>query len=368
MSRDFNHISAGFPILGSENPNISAAAERFVAAKADMDYLIESRIGRTMITRAIGEDLGYHSIDPFTYAYNMLPFFQFHRTSTVSGKKQKAMVPARITIGDSWKWKPKYKSAEEQNEIIKKAFDSFQQSTDDRTAWECASYVYIPKLGVALAHEGKNRVALFRERGMDIPAVVHEEDYPDADRIRMFNLPEGDFAVLDNRYVEQIRSLELTSEILVPFGVITERQWPENFPEISRVKEELASRGRRYVIDDMALDMVPVLQRQNADETVVRASLCDIDSPLRPTFHFFMSAFFIDLMLMVLVPAVQTWPILEAILCTLLAVANAVIVLVTLPIFECKLNKLTINRQHDLRHQILSTLREKNENNTARAY
>ena len=358
MLENFDHITAGVPIIGIENPELALAAERFVDTKADIDLFNRTAAGRALMNETLREELGYQTTDPYGYVYSILPFFQFQRRDRAERKSRKAMVPPKITIGQSWRWTPAYRSQEQKDEIVRRAFDAFQHSTDDKAAYECADYAYISKLGIVLAHEGKNRVALFRELDLNIPAVVHEEDYPDAARIRLFKLAEGDFAVLDDKYVERVRSLDIATEILGPYGVSIEEKWPTSYPEIARIVNAMKNRHLSRDLQHRTLDMTPVHQTQKADETIVKARLTEMDTPLRPTKDFFLFTIIAGFVLAIVGSQSGMWPVFQGIIATLLLLDIGIVYLFTAPIFSCQVQKLIDERRFEVRYRILSGIRE----------
>jgi len=180
------------------------AVQIIVSAKAQLERLSRSVSGKVLAKRALNDPKSSGSPCPFTFAFTVLPLLRDSGKENRLVRVIKRCSPSDMVLGHSWNWTPESRTSEQKTAVLSKVLNAFLQSRATVAGHECADYWYIPKLGIAMAHEGKNRVALFRQLGMEIPAVVHDTDYPDADRIRLIALPEGDVAVLDDRYVERV--------------------------------------------------------------------------------------------------------------------------------------------------------------------
>ncbi|NHZ99081.1 hypothetical protein [Massilia sp. CCM 8734] len=200
------------------SPEITRAANDLVAVKSMLDSLGESYIGGLIVGQIFPEWHGYRSLDPFGFAQEVLPFYWYERTqqtATDQPLRYKALVPTAAVVGDSWRWTPESIDENEQSRVIETALAAFEASDSGHTTVECARYFHIPSLGIVLAHEGKNRVALFKKRGLPhIPAVVSDEDYPIPERLRLFDLNGTHLAVLDKRLVERVAKLDMIRDLM----------------------------------------------------------------------------------------------------------------------------------------------------------
>ncbi|WGG52115.1 hypothetical protein [Rugamonas sp. DEMB1] len=164
-----------------------------------------------------------------------------------------------------------------QQKVVRIAFDRFAQSSGDHAVMDCAQYGFIRPLGLVLAHEGKNRVALFRVLDLPyIPAVVQEEGYPSPDRMRIFEIGGEVFAVLDDRYVELLHTVELGRQLLAAYGVPFDSAWPGEYPALDRVRDAFIEQRLVDSIGTPTVDLARLALEEAVDKTEVTVALADV--------------------------------------------------------------------------------------------
>lgn len=226
----------------------SAALEAAVAQMVASKHACDALARRHDPLAAIAADNlglwpdGFHTPDGFSFFARVFPFVL--RDSTDRGTP--ALVPARRTIGDAHRQYPESMEPEQQQAKL-----TYLQHPD-RSVWgneECATYTWIRPLGLFLAGEGKNRVALFQRAGVEwIPACVTTQDYPAPERIILYMVKVAGFtqcwAVLDGRWAEYVASPAWTLPVLQAYGVQVQSRWPTEFPKLATVRCAYAELGR----------------------------------------------------------------------------------------------------------------------------
>jgi hypothetical protein len=274
-----------------------------------------------------------------------------------------ALVPTPTVVGDSWRWSPKHLNHSEQEKVIAKAFSAFAASSPERVDSECAQYTHIRPLGIVLAHEGKNRVALFKERQLThIPAIVWDEEYVEPERLRIFELTGSCLAVLDGRFVERVVALHLVRELMEAYGVEVEHRWPEDFAELKQVLDDLDDSSRKLHYLPYATDMDKLKLDAASLNTEVEATLLDIQAVRLPPLQAFLYA---GIALVVLLLGVAMcagrWPNLQLLLATVGGGLGMLVTVPVLPLVQCKVRHLKKNERmrqfFDLRHHRTRTQR-----------
>lgn len=167
-----------------------------------------------------------YACSPALTLRNVLPFFESHPTGDVT--RRPASVPVALVMGSSWRWAEHLipnstRSAEEWETYL---------TADKRVQHDTASVTFVRQLGLFfVSGEGKNRVAFLARRNVEfMPCVLAEVDYPEANRLQVFELFEGSFrtwlCVLDEEFVCTIPYPELTLPILEAYGVPRSKKWP----------------------------------------------------------------------------------------------------------------------------------------------
>lgn len=271
------HIFTEAPVLPEPNSPISIAARELAEAKVHLDVLSRTAGGRLLVRQILQCGKGEPPVAPTSFAGAVLPFFSSQRSKCESGPGYKAMVPSAIVLGWSWRWHPDNLDDALKKKVVSVAFDRFARSTGVRVVKDCAHYHLIKPLGLVLAHEGKNRVALFRALDLPyIPAVVHDDGYPAADRMRIYEIGDEVFAVLDERHVERFRAVELGRGLLAAYGVLFEKKWPDGYPALDRVRaafDDMRLVGR---IGTPTVDLARLALDEAVDRTEVKVALADV--------------------------------------------------------------------------------------------
>lgn len=166
------------------------------------------------------------------------------------------LVPTSQVAGRSWRWKPEHVKVEHDEALIAYLTNDVRA---DRRDPDHAGYIAWPALGLVVAVEGKNRVALLQSRGIGwIPADVDLVIYPEADRLARYKVIVGGrmeiWAVLDERYVQRIPLHSAGSDVLTAYGVPLPTRWPDHFPKPHEVLALLQREG------DFQADLAVLLQ------------------------------------------------------------------------------------------------------------
>lgn len=272
------------PIIKHTDQKLCEVAEVFVAAKVRLDEIGRMYGGR-LVTSQVARDEQSYSTDPFGFAYEFLPFFRTHRhgPDDSSPPRYKALVPTTLVMGESWSWRPATRTQEDIDNVVRITFEAFANSDTKSPHRDCAQYTFVKPLGVFLAYEGKNRVALFNHLGHPhIPAVVTETGYPDANRIRLFLLRDVCLAVLDNRHVQRVTAPYLVKGLLEAYGVSIEKKWPDEYPSLWRVLDEFDRLRHTPRYFGEQADLHDVTDVERAEEAWVPACLMDLDDLRMP--------------------------------------------------------------------------------------
>jgi len=337
--------------------DIAAAAVGLVSIKDEFDSLGRCAAGNAIVGQVFPDWRGYRSLGPHCFAAQVLPFYWYARSmgSPRAGSgRYKALVPTSAVIGDSWRWWPDNLDDAEQLRIVDKVFAAFEASTPAHAQTECAQYCHVLPLGIVLAHEGKNRVALFKARSLShIPALVSDEDYPDPERLQIFELPNACLAVLDGRFVERVHAIHLVRELMETYGVSIERGWPSEFADHRQVIADLDDSSMRNSHEPYAVDMDKLKLDETCRETEVDATLLDIDAVRLPAMRTFLQAGAVLATLLVGMKLTATrWPELQIYIAF---VAGALVMLMCvpiLPIVRCKVRHLKDRERMNHFHQI----------------
>jgi len=333
---EFGAIADGLIQLTPSETALGEGVKQLVKTKSLLDLLTNERGGSAVVSQVLGPRYSYGTIDAYSYAHGLLPFFRSQRERSKESADYKALVSPEITIGESWKWTPESETKEHNDAVVRASFNAL---VEERSS-HAASYTHIPKLGLVLAAEGKNRVALFRKLDLPIPALVSDQDYPDAKRIRLIYLDQVAFAILDDRYAQRLVSSELTRIILEPYGVKVEKIWPESYPSLERVLD--AFDRKAYSADSRFndIDMQPVQYRQLAEETIVPASIMEFEKGLRPSMLTIGYGFAIALMLSVVTAMFWEVRLISTVSLSGAVTFYAALMLAFAPLFRCQVQQL----------------------------
>jgi hypothetical protein len=346
-------------------PAVAAAAIGLVAIKHQLDVLARSDTGTPIVEQLFPDWRGDRSIDPWSFAKEVLPFFWYARSTKLiepEGGWYKALVPTEVVIGQSWRWTPTDLDNAKQIKVIDTTFSAFETSKPGRPGTECAQYCYIRPLGIVLAHEGKNRVALFRKRALPhIPALVSDEDYPIAERVRIFEMPEACLAVLDGRFVERVGALVLVRGLTEAYGVQVEKEWPADFASLDRVLVDLNDARLRESYKPYAADMDKLRLDAVCSNTEVEVTLLDVEAVQLPPMKTFVKGGTILLILLLAMRPAAAWPDLQILISAITGALGMLLTVPLLPLVRCKVRHLKeqerMNRFFTIRQQRTRDLR-----------
>jgi len=324
-------------------PDVAAAAASLVATKDEIDQLGRSFAGTTIVGQLFPDWQGYSSIGPHCFATQVLPFFRHVRVITrTSGVRRKAMVPTAQVIGENWRWWPHNLDEAQQLRVIEKTTAAFESSTPDRAESECPQYTHIKPLGIILAHEGKNRVALFKERAIShIPALVSEVDYPASDRIRIFELDGACLAVLDGQYVERVKALNLVRRLMESYGIEVEKRWPAEFAALEQVLADLNGKRYKNQWETYFVDMDHLKLDAAANNVEVKATLLDLGTVKLPALGTWLrAAAALPVLLLVMKFAQGRMPDLQILIAMLVGALCMLLTTPLLPLLRTKVRHL----------------------------
>ncbi|MRV70603.1 hypothetical protein GJ700_02570 [Duganella sp. FT92W] len=332
----------GIAVLRTEcSPQVSAAALEFVDIKNELDRLSRSAAGARIVAQCYPTDYPNQTIAPFDFISTLLPFFKYCRPASTRVRRYKALVPTNMVIGDSWRWRPEHLNETKRAKAIQTTYDAFAASSPEHAKTECPRYFFIVPLGIVAAHEAKNRVALFRELAIPhIPALVSEESYPAADRIRIFSLPDADLAVLDGRFVERVQMLHLSTRLLNAYGISVETHWPEDYPEPARFICELNRPRYHDVTSPIVADMYQLNIDSQAEQFEVRATLMEIEAARLPGWSRWLQLALFILGLAFALEFCKPWPNARTFIAALMGGLLMLFAIPVLPFLQCRIRDL----------------------------
>lgn len=218
------------PLAIETTDQLGVAVRSLVTNKYIMDKMVAEH-GTAMLAGDLHGG-GYGPHEPLCFFRLVFPF-------VANDAKQPffALVPTAHTLGCSWAWRKSQISEEKAHQALKETQDVAALISGDI---DPVIYHWIKPLGLICPSEGKNRVDLTRESGINtIPARVRERDYPDAARIKIYSVKfagaEEPWAVLDDRWVQRIAHPRWALPVLVAYGVKFTSRWPSNYPSLHTV-------------------------------------------------------------------------------------------------------------------------------------
>nr|WP_295784082.1 hypothetical protein [Rhodoferax sp.] len=256
---------------------LRSAAKQFVKSKYLLDKAIAIEGGKCLAGELSGSqgspDVGtsfFLSVFPFAYGWKF------------KGAKFSTLVQTELTLGCSWKWRGRELTPEERKARLE-FFTTLEPQVRIRAGQE-ATYFWIRSLGLLLPNEGKNRVDFLREEGIEsIPALVAEVEYPDPDRIVLYQVKAAGrqecWAVLDGRWVQRVPHPSWAKPLLDAYGVQEEQRWPLAFPQIDEVLKgfERPSGHPDFASEDI-VDLEQIASSIVRKQEIVLCSLMEIRS------------------------------------------------------------------------------------------
>ena len=333
---------ADVPILAQTcSDAVREAAETLVMAKIELDRLGRSRAGSLIVAQAVRIQTANASLAPYDFLCDVLPFFKRLRSIHDGKQRTKALAPTAAVIGDSWRWRPEHLNATERAKAIAVTYERFVASEAGHARMECPVYFHVASLGLLAAHEGKNRVALFRSEGIEhIPAVVVEEDYPHPDRLRLFRLEHVNVAVLDNRIVEEAPRLHLCEELFKAYGLAIETAWPDDYPALDDVLAALRRQRYGHDFQKPNADLEDVRAHGLAEDTEIKASLLNLASVRLPSLRHWLQLSACLLLLLAGIAASNSHPKIQILLAALAGAVLAVLMMPSVRWLRCRIGDL----------------------------
>lgn len=262
------------------NDNISDELRHAVIDYVDAKYLLDSLVlkrGGYRLARKLSND-GYGPLEGSSFYQMTFPFVPVWQAV---GDSFSARVPTGQVVGSSWRWSPKSVAPAERESLLDKLSEP---QNADAGYYGRADYMWIRPLGLILAHEGKNRVALFREmKCATIPAHVQAYDYPAAERMTLYELTINDrpayWVVLDGVLVERLEHPEWVLAILKLYGVIQAKRWPSEFPSVQDVLAAFNLSPKQAGFPNKTIVNLEKLAKDKSDqEEMVVCSILDLQS------------------------------------------------------------------------------------------
>ncbi len=323
---------------------VATAAKDLSDIKTHVDMLLRSTFSRPIVWQIFPKwRINRAQRRPNEFAEQIFPFYRYARKENLlkpDGPHYMAFVPTNAVIGDSYRWLPDDINMEVQMQAISVAFDRFKISTPESLAPNCADYFYIRPLGILYAHEGKNRVALFKKHKLKhIPARVSDTDYPTPERLRIFEMPSACLAILDGRFIERVMTIEWIRDLMVAYGVQIEGSWPTDFPLLHDVLAALEKSDEEDYPAPVDLDQLKLVEA--CHNTEVRTPLLAIESVRLPSLRVFLWwAAALVLTLIGMVWAAGRSPVLHTTFAIAAGAIGILLVAPFKPILRCKVRNL----------------------------
>jgi hypothetical protein len=176
----------------------------------------------------------WKTVDAWSFIRVVLPFFDVaERENTVGGREEGLLwVEPSLVVGESGRWR--FDSLDERQRL--EALECCErQVARYLEAGYWSSHVggtrildphprsmHISPLGLYLAHEGKNRVALYQRLGLPMPTVVWANAYITPDRMTLVRRGGGWFVQLDRRETRELRyCADIIAPLMAAYGVAT---------------------------------------------------------------------------------------------------------------------------------------------------
>ncbi len=271
---------------------MAIAATALCSLKVELDRQVRPPLGQSFVDDwmdcSTGNTCAYHG---GSFLHLVLPFMRW--MNDADSPYFKAYVSPLHVLGASIKGLPEEVRDQEVERRIERYSTNFGSSDD-------VCYIWLRRLGLFYAHEGKHRVAFMRYH--DQPAIaawVREAAYPDPSRLKLVPpTDERDYwlAMLDDRYIQVLLRPQITRRLLDAYGVKTvrwsdleglpdERKIQRSIQELRLHRPPMANAENTRTLDLKELDNA----LRNADEVVVKAAL-DM-APFQLDWHLISAAF-----------------------------------------------------------------------------
>jgi hypothetical protein len=266
----------------------------------------------------------------------------------------KAMVPTHLVIGQSWRWHPKATTQQIKELVVQRAYADFGKSRVGSRYAECADYFYVRPLGIVIAAEGKNRVALFREMELpEIPALVDELDYPVPGRIKIFELGTECYAILDDEFVEQVHGVHIIRKLMEAYGVEFKTTWPTAYPSLERIRRAFTD-GRVFCKYDSkpVVELASLYVDSAVDSTVVKVALMDVEGFSLPSTKRTLILGMLTVLAVIGMASGSNYPYVAGASSFFLGSVFLASVAPFLPLVGCRIDRLKQDAQSTYRHYV----------------
>lgn len=236
-SKNLDNLRAALsllPVLQAPSSVLRASMIRLANTKAIMDELGSLGFVDVLDQKFNTPSDGVNC--PHEFLLRVLPFLD--KCEAEKTTEELYNIPTELCVGANLKKYVKPVDQQETDRLVSKVLQiavRYQQGYRSHT--ETPDYVWLPELGLAYAHEGKNRVSLFRWANEPyIPTPVSIKHYPAPSRIRVYSrYKRGEksmesVAVLDNTWASILGFPDITLDILGNYGVQHTLDWPDWLP------------------------------------------------------------------------------------------------------------------------------------------
>ncbi|HDR9001881.1 TPA: hypothetical protein QDA99_001431 [Burkholderia vietnamiensis] len=197
---------------------------------------------------------GWQTVDPFSFARVVLPFFDVaERECNVVDEKQGLLwLEPIVVIGDSGGWRVSdldegeraaaLECCERQVALYLETGE-WSSHVGGTRGWDShPQSMHVAPLGLYLAHEGKNRVALYQHLELPMPTAVWSNQYIEPDRLTLIRTDNGWAVQLDRNETRPIRyCADIIVPLLTEYGVETiEPRSPQQPVEMTLLRRILA--------------------------------------------------------------------------------------------------------------------------------
>ena len=265
---------AALPKLLPPSENLRDAVGVFV----DLKYALDD--GPEAIRATLCLYHSYGKLDPWTYCRYMLPFFDFEKRIETEHLRSMVLVPTKTVIGASDSWGYQDLAAKDEvapTHALQNIYELSARYVRGEKTSNVAEYYLIKPLGLVIAHEGKNRVDLFRKSGAPyIPARLGTLDYPAPDRIKVYKETDVVIAVLDARYACLIHHPRIVQPLLAAYGIRIEQCWDAGLAPLDDVRQWLQTSKPSESIQtylSQYIDLQKVTSRRKNEAELVSAAL-----------------------------------------------------------------------------------------------
>ncbi len=167
----------------------------------------------------------WQTVDPWSFVRVVLPFFDVAERECKSGGKEKGLLwlEPSVVVGDSGGWRVTdldERQRVEALECCERQVARYLETGEwlshvgGTRGWDPhPQSMHIEPLGLYLAHEGKNRVALYQQLDLPMPTAVWSNKYIAPHRLTLIRADNGWAVQLDRH---ETRAIRYCANIIVP--------------------------------------------------------------------------------------------------------------------------------------------------------